>query len=477
MIQKTGIAMTLTALLLGGCTLAPRYERPQAPVSDGWPQGPAYTQAQTDGAVAAADLAIHAFFTDKRLLQVIDMALQNNRDLRTAALNVERARAYYRIARAELLPKINAAGTGYKERVPGDLSSSGSAMTIEEYNANLGIAAWEVDFFGRIRSLKASALETYLATEEARRGSQVLLVSETANAWLALAADRETLQMAESTLATRQVAHDLVDRRVAVGLISELDLHQARTQVDAARIEVARFTSQVARDKNALELLAGGPVPEELLPSSLDTIAPLPEVSAGTSSSVLLNRPDIGQAENQLKAAYANIGAARASLFPNITLTGAVGTASSELSGLFDAGSNAWTFAPKITMPIFDPRAWSALKVTKVDREIALARYEKAIQAAFREVADTLAGRGTLKEQLAAQTSLVEAAAEICRIAQARYDAGSSIYLNVLDAQRSLYAARQGLIAVHLADMASRVRLYAVMGGGQTAPPPRPEEE
>ncbi|MFZ5562891.1 MAG: efflux transporter outer membrane subunit, partial [Thermodesulfobacteriota bacterium] len=371
-----------------------------------------------------------------------------------------------RIARAELLPRINAAGTGYKERVPADLSSSGNAMTIEEYNANLSIAGWEIDLFGRIRSLKARALEEYLATEQARRGARILLVSETANAYFSLAADRQTLELAQSTLATRQVALDLVTRRVDVGLASEIDLQQARTQVDAARIEVARLTAQVARDKNALDLLAGSPVPEDLLPRSLEDVAVPPDVAAGTPSKVLFNRPDISGAENRLRAAYANIGAARASLFPAITLTGSAGTASSELSGLFDSGSGAWTFAPKITLPIFDPRAWSALRVTKVDREIALAQYEKTVQSAFREVADTLAGRATLREQMDAQSSLVDATADICRIAQARYDAGSMIYLSVLDAQRSLYAARQGLIAVRLADMASRVRLYAVMGGG-----------
>ena len=258
----------------------------------------------------------------------------------------------------------------------------------------------------------------------------------------------------------------MVARRVEVGLAAEIDLHQAQTQVDEAKSAVARLTAQVDRDRNALNLLAGGPVPEALLPRSLDEMTVIPDVAAGTPSEVLLNRPDIRQAESRLKAAYANIGAARAALFPSITLTGSVGTASSELSGLFDTDSDTWSFAPRISMPIFDPRTWSALKVTKVDREIALAQYEKAIQAAFREVADTLASRGTLQEQLDAQASLVRAAAEICRIAQARYDAGSMIYLGVLDAQRSLYAARQGLIAVRLADMASRIRLYAVLGGG-----------
>ena len=468
MMRNRGTALTLAALLLAGCTLAPRYERPQAPVSDQWPAGPAYAQQETGGAAAPADLAIKDFFTEPRLVRVIDMALAGNRDLRAAALNVERARAYYRIARAELLPKVNAAGTGYKGRVPADLSSSGSAMTVEEYNVNLGVTTWEIDLFGRIRSLKARALEEFLATEAARRGARVLLVSETAGAWLALAADTETLELAQSTLTTRQVARDMVARRVEVGLTSEIDLHQAQTQVDEARSAVARLTAQVARDKNALNLLAGGPVPEELLPRSLDEMTALPDVAAETPSEILLNRPDIRQAESRLKAAYANIGAARAALFPSITLTGSVGTASSELSGLFDTDSDTWSFAPRISMPIFDPRTWSALKVTKVDREIALAQYEKAIQAAFREVADTLASRGTLQEQLDAQASLVRATAEISRIAQARYDAGSMIYLGVLDAQRTLYAARQGLIAVRLADLTSRVRLYAVLGGGQT---------
>ncbi len=471
MMRTTATVLLITALVLGGCTLAPKYERPEAPMPDQWPEGPAYVGMPEKEGTAAADLPVDLFFTDPRMSEVIHMALENNRDLRMAALNVERARAYYRIQRAELLPRINAAGTGYQERVPADLSSSGNAVTVEEYNVNLGITAWEIDLFGRIRSLKDSALEQYFATEEACRGAQVMLVSELAGAYLALASDSHNLKLAQSTLTTRQDAYKVIRRRVEVALTSEMDLYQAQTQVDAARSEVARLKAQVARDKNALNLLAGGPVPEELLPGSLDEVAALPDVAPGMPSEILLNRPDIRQAENNLKAAYANIGAARAALFPSISLTGTLGTASSELSGLFESGSDSWSFAPRISVPIFDPRAWSALKVTDVEQQIAQTQYEKSIQTAFREVADVLAGQGTLQEQLDAQTSMVDATAAIYRIAQARYNAGSLIYLTVLDAQRSLFAAQQSLIAVRLACMSNRVRLYAVLGGGQTVRP------
>jgi multidrug efflux system outer membrane protein len=455
------------ALFLAGCTLIPEYSRPAAPVSEQWPQGPAY-QEEPSAATRplAADLPWRVFFTDGSLQQIIDTALQNNRDLRVAALNVERARAYYRIQRYELLPVVDAAGSAYKERVPADLSSSGSAVTVEEYRAELGISAWELDFFGRIRSLSQSALQEYFATEQARRSAQILLVSEVANTYLTLAADRENLQLAQSTLESQQAAYNLIRRRFEVGLSSELDLRQVQTRVETARVDVARFTEQVARDVNALNLLVGSAVPADLTSQSLSTLTPFRALSPGASSEVLLQRPDILRAESLLKSANANIGAARAAFFPRISLTTAIGTASSDLSGLFESGSGTWMFSPRIAMPIFDPRTWSALRVTKVDREIAVAQYEGAIQSAFREVADTLAQRGTIGDRMTAQQSLVDATMATYRISTARYEKGTDIYLNVLDAQRSLYAAQQGLIATRLIDFANQVRLYAVLGGG-----------
>jgi len=454
-------------IFLGGCTLAPEYTRLEAPIPADWPTGTAYKKTKVvTGVPAAPELKWREFFTDKRLQKVIETALNNNRDLRLAALNVERARALYGIQRAELFPAVNAVGSGSKERVPADLSTTGKSMTKERYDVNLGIASWEIDFFGRIRSLKDQALQEYLATEEARRSAQISLVSEVTNVYLALAADRGNLQLAQSTLETQQVAYGLIQRRYEVGLATELDLRRAQTPVDAAWGDVARYTQLVAQDQNALNFLAGSPVSEDLLPADLDRVTPLKEISPGLSSDVLLRRPDIMAAEYRLKGAYAFIGAARAAFFPRISLTTSVGTASDELSGLFSSGSATWSFVPQITMPIFDARTWAALRVSKADRKIILTQYEKTIQTAFREVADALAVRGTVDQRVAAQQSLVNAVAETHRLSNKRYTKGIDSYLGVLDAQRSLYAAQQGLVLLRLARLANQVMLYAVLGGG-----------
>ena len=317
-------------------------------------------------------------------------------------------------------------------------------MTAEQYSVNLGISSWEIDFFGRIRSLKDRALEEYLATDQARRSAQILLVSSVANAYLALAADRENLKLAASTLETQEASYKLIRKRYDVGLASELDLRRAQSQVDTARGDVARYTQLAAQDENALNLLVGSPVPPALLPAELGSVSPPKEISPGLSSEVLLRRPDVLAAEHRLKAANANIGAARAAFFPRISLTTAIGTASADLSGLFKSGSGTWSFAPQIVMPIFDARTWSAYDVTKVEKEISVAQYEKAIQTAFREVADALAVRGTVNQQIAAQQSLVDAVAETYRLSNARYTKGIDSYLGVLDAQRSLYARATG---------------------------------
>jgi multidrug efflux system outer membrane protein len=470
--RKTLLIMAV-CVCLSGCTLAPKYTRPEAPVPSSWPSGPAYKETEAaPGAPAADELKWEEFFTDERLKKIIGMALDNNRDLRLAALNVERARAFYGIQRAELLPTLDMVGSGSKERVPADLSETGSEMTRERYSVDLGILSWEIDFFGRIRSLKDRALEEYLATKQARHSAQILLLSTVANTYLTLAADREALKLAQSTLETQEAMYKLIKRRYDVGFASELDLRQAQTQVDTARGDVARYTQLVAQDENALNLLVGFTVPNELLPPDLGGVSPPREVSPGMTSDVLLSRPDILAAEHQLKAVNANIGAARAAFFPRISLTTTLGTASSELSGLFKSGSGTWGFAPQIIMPIFDTRTWSALEAVKVERKIALAQYEKAIQVAFREVADTLAVRGTVKEQLSAQQSLVSAVADTYRLANSRYTKGVDSYLSVLDAQRSLYAAQQGLIAFRLAQLANLVTLYKVLGGGDRASGP-----
>jgi len=459
----------LPALVLAvfcGCSPVPEYVRPESPVQERWPTGSAYDNVPAAGGVPAAATSWRAFIADERLREIVETALRNNRDLRTAALNVERARALYGVQRAELLPAVNANARGGRERLPADLTRSGSANTSGIYSVNLGILSWEIDFFGRIRSLEAAALEQYLATEQARRSAQILLVSDVSTAYLTLAADRENLRLAQETLENQQAAYGLIRRRYDVGLSPELDLRQAQTRVEAARVDVALYTGIAAQDENALNLLAGTPVPANLLPPALSGVRPFPPVAPGMPSEVLLGRPDILQAENQLKAANANIGAARATLFPRISLTATAGTASSALSGLFAPGSGAWLYTSQVVLPIFDARAWGALDVTKVDREIAVAQYEKAIQTAFREVADALAVQGTVERQLSAQQSLADAVAATYRLSGARYSKGVDSYLGVLDAQRSLYAAQQGLIAVRLAQLANQVRLYAALGGG-----------
>jgi len=470
--KSVSLLVLAIAVLPAGCNFTPKYSRPEAPVPAEWPRGMAYSQTQTaTGASQVQELAWQEFFSDEKLQKLIEAALQNNRDLRIAALNVERARAFYGIQRAELLPTVDASAAGSRQRVPADLSPSGERATVEQYSVNLGIVAWELDFFGRIRSLERRALEQYLATEQGRRGAQILLVSSVANAYLGLAADREGLSLAEATLAAQESAYKLVKRRYDLGLSPELDVYRAQTQVDAARGDIARFRQLVAQDENALDLLIGGPSPAQLLPIGLSGVTPLGEISAGMPSDVLLRRPDVLQAESLLRAAYADIGAARATLFPRISLTAGIGTASSELSGLFESGSGTWNYGAQAAMPIFDTRTWLALKVTKVQREIALTQYESAIQNAFRDVADALAVRGTVDQQLSAQESLVRAVGETYRLSITRYERQIDSYLPVLDAQRSLYAAQQGLVSLRLAKLASQVRLYAALGGGGDSSP------
>ena len=462
-------AIAITLLVLSGCaSMAPKYTQPAAPVPSEWPSGPAYKEsAAKPGEPAAADIKWQEFFIDKQLQRLIGLALENNRDLRIAALNIERSQALYRIQRADLFPTVDAAASAVEARTPGVLSGTGNAITTHQYSVGLGFSAYELDLFGRVMSLKDQALEQFFSTEEARRSVQISLVAEVANNYLTLAADKESLKIARDTFTSQQTSYNLIKSRFEAGASSELDLRQAQTSVDSARVDIARFTSLVAQDENALALVIGAPVPPDLLPSGLSAITAMKELSAGLPSDVLQRRPDILEAEHLLKAANANIGAARAAFFPRITLTTSIGLSSDQLSGLFKGGTGTWMFAPQITLPIFDTgRNRANLKVSEVDREIFLAQYEKAIQGAFREVADALAQRGTLGDQLEAQQSLTDATAVSYRLSEARYEKGISSYLNVLDSQRSLYSAQQGLIAVRLFRLTNLVTLYKVLGGG-----------
>ena len=456
-----------TLLLSSGCTLAPEYFRPKDPVPAEWPQGDAYKKLKADAIEKVAGIPWKEFFTDAKLRKVISRALKNNRDLRITALNVERAQAVYGVHRTGIYPSVGGSGKMDKQRFSADLVESGQPRSTEKYTLKAEIPSWELDFFGRIRSLTDQALEEYLATEEARRSAELALVSQVARAYLTLAADQENLKLAQATLKSQQDSYDLIDKSYANGLANELDLRRAQTEVEAAERDIPRFTRMVAQDRNALDLLVGAPVPKKLLPAKLSSVAALKEIDPGLPSAVLLNRPDIAAAEHKLKGAYAYIGVARASVFPRISLTASAGTASDALDGLFGSGTGIWSFVPELQIPIFDSRVWSALKTSEIDRKILLAQYEKTVQTAFKEVADALAVQGTISDQLAAQEALVASAEVTYKLSDKRYTMGLDSYLSVLDAHRSLYAQQQAVISLRLARLASQVTLYAVLGGGQ----------
>ncbi len=463
------ISLAAMAVCLAGCTMAPKYIRPEAPVMSTWPKGPSYKDVKGAAPVkAVSDIPWQEYFVDGQLRKLIALALENNRDLRVAALNIEKSRAQYQIRRADLSPKLDAEGSATYQRLAKDFSGTGIPTNIHQYNVDLGVSSYELDLFGRVQSLKDQALEQFLSTEQARRSVQISLVSEVAANYLTLAADRERLQLAKETLASQQSSYQLIRSRFEAGISSALDLNQAQTSVDSARVDIARYTTFTAQDENALNLVVGSPVPADLLPTALsETLTALKDPVPGLPSEVLLNRPDILQAENLLKGANANIGAARAAFFPRITLVSSVGFGSNDLAGLFASGSLVWKFAPQISLPIFEGGSnWANLKVAKVDREIAVAQYEKAIQTAFREVADAFALRGTIDDQLTAQQSLTDATSESYRLSLARYEKGVDSYLTVLDSQRSLYSAQQNLITVRLSRLANLVTLYKVLGGG-----------
>jgi multidrug efflux system outer membrane protein len=457
------LSLLASALVLAGCaSLAPEYQRPAAPVPQAWPG-----DAPASAGEAVAERAWQQFFTDERLRALIGQALEHNRDLRVAALNIERARALYRIEQADRLPTVAVGGGMAVQRTPGSLTPSGVAETTRRYDAAAGISGYELDFFGRVRSLNEAALQEFLATEQARHSAQISLVAEVANAYLALAADRERQRLARETLENQRSAHALVQRRVESGVASQIDLRRSQTTVDAARADLARYTAQAAQAENALALLVGGPVKPSLLPDSLAPVATLDALPAGVPSQVLQRRPDIRGAEHRLQAANAQIGAARAAFFPSITLTASGGVASSALSELFKSGAGAWAFVPQVTLPIFDGgRRRAAVQVAEAERSMLLAEYEGAVQRAFREVADALAVRSTLGEQLEAQESLVAATADTFRLSEIRFRQGAQSYLEVLDAQREMYAAQQALIGVRLTRLANQVSLYKALGGG-----------
>ncbi|WP_322980174.1 AdeC/AdeK/OprM family multidrug efflux complex outer membrane factor [Pseudomonas sp. C11] len=475
--RQSLLSLAVATALLSGCSLIPDYQRPDAPVAADWPQGAAYGDAAREGNTPAADLQWQAFFRDPALRQLVQTALENNRDLRVAALNVESYRALYRVQRAEQFPSISADGSGTRQRVPGDLSQAGKATTSGQYSATLGVSAWELDFFGRLRSLSDQALQQYLATEQAARSTQISLVASVATAYLQWQADMALLKLTQDTLETYEASYQLTQRSFDVGVSDALSLSQARTSVDSARVSLAQYQRQVAQDRNALILLLGTNLPADL-PQGLALDSELLEsVPAGLPSDLLQRRPDLLQAEYQLKAANANIGAARAAFFPSISLTANAGTSSSQLSGLFDSGSGSWLFQPQISIPIFNAGSLRAnLDYAELQKDVQVAQYEKAIQTAFQEVADQLAARTTYREQLNAQRALLESTESYYELAERRYRTGVDSYLTLLDSQRQLFSVRQQLISDRLAQLTSEVELYKALGGGWSASEATPNE-
>jgi len=492
----------VTSLLIAACTLEPTYHRPTLPVEQTWPDGaprpipegaasststPSATSSATSGtatSAAAADIGWREFFTDPALQKLIEIALANNRDARIAAINVAAARAQYQVQRADLFPDIAATGSETAERVPASVISAeeggGSAATgatipgirpggtiIRYFSAGIGFTSYELDLFGRMRSLNREKLEQYFGYQQTQRSAVISLVAEVANAYLTVLADQALLKVTRDTVDSQTASYALTRQSYDREIATRLDLRQAETSVDTAQANLALYTRQLAQDKNALVLLLGAPLPADLPPSALDDEHLLEGLPAGLPSDLLVRRPDVLSAEHNLMAANASIGAARAAFFPSITLTGNIGTASGELSGLFKDGSKAWTFQPQVSIPIFAGGAnFANLKIAKVQKELYVAQYEQTIQTAFREVADALVGRSTLDEQLRAQLALKDATEDSYRLSDMRFRNGIDNYLTVLDSQRSMYTAQQAVITLQLSRLQNLVTLYKALGGG-----------
>jgi multidrug efflux system outer membrane protein len=472
------LGILLASAALAACTLEPAYHRPAAAVPNAWPVGEAYaaTPAGPPPSVSYRDV-----FGDPHLLAVIDRALSNSQDLRVAMANVTIARAQYRVQRAELLPRVDAAfgateqnGRFTTQTPAGPVSQR---QTTRSYDANAGFSAFEIDLFGRLRSLSHAAQDQYLASESGAKAARLTLVAEVAGAYLTLAADRSLLAIAGDTETSAQHSVDIIRARLTGGVAPRTDVRQAETILDQARSDRANLTALVAQDRNALELLVGAPVADADLPASIESLdGRLSEVPAGLDSRILLRRPDVAQAEYRLRAANAQIGAARAAFFPSISLTALAGLASPQLGALFSGPNRTWTVSGGASQTLFAGGANVAgLSLAKGQRDLAVAQYQQAIQAAFRDVADALARRGTIRDQLHAQTSLEAAAADSYALENARYKEGIDPYLSALDAQRTLYAARRTLASTRLLQADSLVTLYRSLGGDQLVdglPPP-----
>lgn len=471
--KRSAFLAISAVLLLAGCDLAPKYIRPGLPVPATTPANPPVA-AGIRPAIVPADTAWRDFFVEDRLRDLLALAIENNRDLQLAVANVGQARALYRVQRADLLPTVAASGGATYQKNPigavggvGAGAAAGSGR-FDIYSASVGISSWEIDLFGRVRNLTEAAREQYFASEENRNAAQTALIAETASAWLTMAADQERLRIARDLEQAFGKTLELTRARFRSGIASELEVRQAQTSHDQARSDIAAATTLVAQDQNALNLLAGTTVPAALLPDSMgERDATLDSLPAELPSDVLLRRPDIAAAEHQLRAGNANIGAARAAFFPRISLTAALGTTSIGLSNLFASGSDFWSVAPSASLPIFDfGRNSGNVAYARASYQALVAQYEKAVQQAFREVADALARRATIGEQLDAQRSLAEGARAGYRLSNARFRAGIDPFLTTLDAQRTLYSAEQGLVTTRLQRGLNAVELYRALGGG-----------
>nr|WP_320190027.1 efflux transporter outer membrane subunit [uncultured Desulfobacter sp.] len=456
-------------LFTAGCSFIPEYSQPEMPVADAWPDKD--LKADVGAGPAAADIVYQDYFTSKTLQQIIAMALENNRDLRVALLNIEQARAAYRIEKADELPVI-AGSTGVsRQGIAEDNSSLGNAYTTDTtMTAGLGVTAYELDLFGRVRSMSQSALESYLATQEAASSTRIALVAQTADAYVTLLAQRKLLQLAQETYNAQKVTYDVIKTQYDAGSTDQLALAQAATSTQSAKASIYQYKRLAAQAENALVYLAGSGVYDLIKTTEcIDDIGFLTQLPAGIPSRILLTRPDIQAAEHQLKAANADIGAARAAMYPTISLTGSLGFAAQGLSYLFDPSrSLSWAFSPNLSIPIFNREGLKAsLEVANVSEKIAAAQYEGAIQTAFKEVADQLVARKHYKGQLDAQNALVAATRKAYDLSKARYDNGVDDFLTVLDSQRSLFSAEQGAIVLKQSYLSNLINLYKVMGGGK----------
>ncbi len=494
MTRASRLAVLAAGALLAGCSLDPLFSRPDLPVAGAYPDGPAYRSgtAAADRAarISADSLGWRDFFTDPRLLSLVEIALKNNRDLRVAALNVAAAQAQYRVQRADLFPSISLTGNGQYQGLPDSTvipqssggSSSGSSSTgasafsqtgsqggtYRYYTASVGFTSYELDLFGRVQSLSRKAFEQYLNTAETQRATQISLVAQVASAYLTYLSDQELLRISRETFDSQSTSYRLTKAMFDQGTTTALSLRQVETSVETARANIFQYTRQVAQDENALVLLLGQPLPPDLPAGrDLDGQGLLADLPAGLPSALLQRRPDILAAEHTLLGANANIGAARAAFFPSISLTASDGVASNQLSKLFTGGATSWSFAPTINIPIFTFGANEGnLDYAKVQKQIEVANYEKAIQTAFREVADALAGRATYVDQIRAQQALVAAAADSYRLSDLRFRSGVDTFIDALDAQRTLYSAQQTLVTLKLAELTNLVTLYKALGGG-----------